>query len=366
MTPDELRTLVSDADIYKMSLGKKALYRAEAIKCGALVFISEKRFYEAVVSGDEANITKYGRLIKTDQYPLGGAPENAHSVWRGGITTFRTLPRNSLVLHWEAGTDHLYWGLTEEIFSLDREEVTHGSQIELVFHRPLAGGWHDSSIGGIPLSNLHPKARDLAVNQATINRVQTDADYFRYLILDGDVSAWEKRNEWKKRAQAAGWHPKDLAAIRAARSNAATRPLVKEITDYFMEEIERMADTAIKTVAYANGQTAVVSVKVKNSDFTKAQLENEIHALLKQQKYCCALSGYKFRENQTNPHLRPSLDRKDSSLGYVAGNLQIVTRAANFFKSASDDKDWELKAAAIERMAIAMQQRRKAADSGQS
>jgi hypothetical protein len=42
----------------------------------------------------------------------------------------------------------------------------------------------------------------------------------------------------------------------------------------------------------------------------------------------------------------------------VPGNLQIVTRAANFFKSASDDADWALKAAAMERMAIAIQQRR--------
>ncbi len=55
-----------------------------------------------------------------------------------------------------------------------------------------------------------------------------------------------------------------------------------------------------------------------------------------------------------------SLDRKDSSKGYEPGNLQVVTRAANFYKSASDDADWALKAAALEQMAIAIQAKRKA------
>ena len=364
MTPAELRPLVNRADIYKMSLGKNARYRAEALEKGVLVFGSEKAFHQAVLSGDEAEIARTGRLIKSDQYPSAGAPENAYSVWRGSIVTFRSLPKNTLIVHWEGDTDYLHWGLTEGTFSLAREEIDEKGQPALVFHRPLAGGWRKSSVGGMPLSNLHPKARDLAVNQATLNRVQTDPDYFRSLILDEDTSAWEARPEWQKKAKATGWYPKDLAAIRAARPDPSAAPLVQETADYFLEEIRRMAGTTMHTVAYANGQTVMAIVKAKDTDFTRPQLEEEIAALLKQQKNCCALSGYEFRPGVANPHLRPSLDRKDSSLGYIAGNLQIVTRAANFFKSASDEKDWALKAAAMERMAIAMQQRRKTAKSG--
>ena len=74
--------------------------------------------------------------------------------------------------------------------------------------------------------------------------------------------------------------------------------------------------------------------------------------------------GYKFEPNAANPHLPPSLDRKDSNLGYVAGSLQIVTRAANFFKSASDEQVWALKATAIERMAFAMRRLRTMTMSG--
>ena len=55
-----------------------------------------------------------------------------------------------------------------------------------------------------------------------------------------------------------------------------------------------------------------------------------------------------------NPHLRPSLDRKASSLGYIPRNLRVATRADNFFKSASDEADQRLKAEAVKRMAVAM------------
>ncbi len=56
---------------------------------------------------------------------------------------------------------------------------------------PLNGGWRQTSVGGVPLSNLRPKARDLSVNQATLNVVQTDPGYFKALITDSDTSAWE-------------------------------------------------------------------------------------------------------------------------------------------------------------------------------
>lgn len=358
MTPAELRLIVASADIYKMSLGKTAIYRKEAVEKGVLVFGSEKVFYEAVISGDEAAIASAGARVKSDNYPRGGANEHAYGIWRGSIVTFQALPQNALIVHWEADADLMHWGLTTGDYSFAREGVSDWGQPDLVFHRPLAGGWRGSSIGGIRLSNLHPKARDVAVNMATINRVQTNADYLRSLILDADTSAWELQPDWQAKAKAVGWRKKDIAAVRARRPDPTAAPLVQETADYFFEEIRRMAGTAVQTAAYANGQTVLTTVKAKDIGFTRVGLEEEIAALLKLQQNRCALSGYAFKPSITNPHLRPSLDRKNSALGYVPGNLQIVTRAANFFKSASDDADWALKAAAMERMAIAIQQRR--------
>lgn len=361
MTPAELRLLVAKAEIYKMSLGKTAVYRKEAVEKGVLVFGSEKAFYEAVISGNETAIASAGARVKSDNYPRGGANEHAYGIWRGSIVTFQSLPRNALIVHWEANADLMHWGLTTGEYTLAREDVSDRGQPDLVFHRPLAGGWRGSSIGGIPLSNLHPKARDIAVNMATLNRVQTDADYLRSLILDLDTTEWEMRPDWEAKAKAVGWRKKDVAALKARRPGPAAVPFVREMADAFFNEISRMAGTALQTAAYANGQTVLTIVKAKEVGFTRLELEEEIAALLKLQQHRCALSGYAFKLPISNPHLRPSLDRKNSSLGYVPGNLQIVTRAANFFKSASDDADWALKADAMERMAIAIQQRRREA-----
>ena len=121
-------------------------------------------------------------------------------------------------------------------------------------------------------------------------------------------------------------------------------------------------DGFLQTAAYANGQTVLTNIKNKELGFTRHELEVEIAALLNNQGKRCALTGYEFKEHPVNIHLRPSLDRKNSNIGYVSGNLKVVTRAANFFKSASDDADWKLKAKAMTSMVIAMQRERKKAE----
>ncbi len=157
MTPAELRLLVAKADIYKMSLGKTAIYRKEAVEKGVLVFGSEKAVYGAVISGDEAAIASAGGRVRSDNYPRGGANEHAYGTWRDSIVTFQALPRNALIVHWEADADLMHWGLTMGDCTLAREDVSDWGQPDLVFHRPLAGGWRGSSIGGVRLSS--PAAR---------------------------------------------------------------------------------------------------------------------------------------------------------------------------------------------------------------
>jgi hypothetical protein len=362
VTPAELPLAVREADVFKMSLGKSARYREEALVNQALIFQSEKRFHEAVLSGSEAEIRRTGRLLRTDNYPQGNGPDNAISIWRRSIETFRTLPRLTIVLHWESDPGYLHWGLTENVFALAREEVGDLGQPGLVFHRPLVGGWRKESIGGVPLSGLHPKARDYAVNMATLNRVQTDPGYFKALILDEDTAEWEGQPDWVTKARKGNWVRKDRTRILAERRRTSITPLVVETADHFQDEIRRMAATAIHTAAYANGQTVLAKVKNKDIGFTREELEEEIAAQLRSSGNRCALTGHVFRPGEPNPHLRPSLDRKDSARGYVPGNLQIVTRAANFYKSASDEADWALKAEALTRMALAMQRARKASE----
>lgn len=357
-TPDELRRLViASGPIYKISLGRAASDRAEAMEKNVLVFRSEKNFYEAIRSDDEAEITRTAQLLKSTKYPAGNPPVSAYRSWRGANKAFQSLRAGTLVLNWGANDNLLYWGLTAGAPELVREDINHWGEQSVVFHRSLVDGWRKTSISGVLFNNLHPVARDLAINRATLSFVQTDPEYFRSLILDRDTSEWVSRPEWQAKAKVDGWRPKSHSLLNEQKK---TPPLVKEAADHFQDEISRMASTAMSTVAYANGQMVLVTVKVKNTDFTQEQLEDEIAALLESQNSCCGLTGFKFRQVEKNPHLLMSLDRKDSSLGYIAGNLQVVTRSANFFKSASDEEDWLQKANAMEHMAIAMQRKRKA------
>ena len=362
MTRGELRALIATTDVYKMSLGRSGRFREEAQEKGVLVFESEARFYEAVTSGDEARIRQIGSLVKADKYLRGEAPDNAIDVWRRSVDTFNALPSRSLVLHWEADHDRLFWGVAIGEPGRVREQVNQFGQKAIVFHRSLEGGWRTTSVGGVPLSNLHPKARDFAINQATLNRVQTDEGYFRALLRDEATADWEASPAWKAKAVEVGWHAKASELILAANHAKALTRQVVEIADHLYAEVERMAATAFHTAAYANGQTIDTVVKEKTIHFaTRRELEGEIIDLLRHQDSRCALTGFDFSRPITNPHLLPSLDRKDSARGYEVGNLQVVTRAANFFKSASDDADWALKAKALTSMAVAMQNKRRAA-----
>jgi hypothetical protein len=360
MRRSELRELIRTADLYKMSLGKSAAYRAEALQSGHLVFQSEVNLFDAVVAGDREGISAAAARVKAENYPKANAPENAWSIWCRSIETFRTLPARTLVLHWEAEFDHLHWGIvSDESFFEDRREDSDYGQLGYIFHRPLIGGWRRTSVNDVPISNLHPKARDLAINMATLNRVQTHTEYFRAVLLDEETSQWYSLPDWQEKAHRAGWHPKRISELRNARRRRLITPQVKEIADHFEAEIKRMADTALKTAEYANGQTVLRVVKEKEIGFAREELEDEIADLLREQGYRCALTDYDFKRPTNNPHLRPSLDRIDSARGYVAGNLQVVTRAANFYKSASDADDWAMKAMALEKMAVAIQRRRR-------
>lgn len=253
--------------------------------------------------------------------------------------------------------DRLQWGLTGDNYELVRTEDNEFGQTGYIFHRPLIGGWQSNSIGGVPLSNMHPEARSLAINQATINLVRTDTDYFRALILDQPTGDWEGRQSWLEEARRAGWHAKPRIELHQSKRRARITADVTDIADQFEADIVRMATTAVTTARNANGQIVLTTVKAKDIEFTREQLEDEIADLLRLQAGACKLTGYKFVKQHPNPHLRPSLDRIDSSRGYVSGNLQVVTRSANFYKSASDAADWKLKEEALLKMARSLKER---------
>lgn len=96
------------------------------------------------------------------------------------------------------------------------------------------------------------------------------------------------------------------------------------------------------TVKNSNGQRVERTVKNKELRMAAAQLEDHIAALLELQDNKCALTGLslQFDGADADPNLRPSVDRIDSNGHYEAGNLQIVCRFINFWKSDTDNDEF--------------------------
>ena len=72
------------------------------------------------------------------------------------------------------------------------------------------------------------------------------------------------------------------------------------------------------------------------------ELEKEIIYLLDKQENRCALTGIEFdySDPPNDIQLKPSLDRIDSEGHYQKGNLQVVCRFINFWKSAQDNSEF--------------------------
>jgi len=97
------------------------------------------------------------------------------------------------------------------------------------------------------------------------------------------------------------------------------------------------------TVRNSNGQSTERTVKNKELKMSPAELERLIESLLDVQDNRCALTGIPFHFSNINAdkNLFPSLDRIDSDGHYEIGNLQVVCRFVNFWKSDSDNEEFK-------------------------
>ncbi|GJD40815.1 hypothetical protein [Methylobacterium bullatum] len=103
-----------------------------------------------------------------------------------------------------------------------------------------------------------------------------------------------------------------------------------------------MANMTMETVRQANGQIVETTRKVKELWMSKTGLQTYIEALLEKQEDKCALTGITFHYvgKGDDKQRRPSLDRKDSDKHYEVGNLQVVCKFINKWKSNARDEEF--------------------------
>ncbi|HEY5301332.1 MAG TPA: hypothetical protein VIJ55_11710 [Acetobacteraceae bacterium] len=121
-------------------------------------------------------------------------------------------------------------------------------------------------------------------------------------------------------------------AFARTRSDAAAGPLERAIAE--------MCDTVERTVANSNAQIVERVIKNKELRMTRDELEKLVASLLEAAGCRCALSGIPFQLSGSDSDLLPSVDRIDSNGHYESGNIQVVCRFLNRWKSDGDNEEF--------------------------
>jgi hypothetical protein len=225
--------------------------------------------------------------------------------------------------------DDLWWSTsldaTPDVELIDDPKPHSGTQQIYVYYKPCSG-WSNRSESGAPLrwGSLHPRAKEFLFTEGTFQQLSPDhAIYAQALIAGRDLSAWHSRSKWN------------------AKAEKAKRGAIKEF-DSREKTIARMAMQAFATAAQS-GDTSIATKKDKDCRFrNQFEMEKHISDLFQSQDGVCALTGIRmlFDDDDADPNLRCSLDRIDSAGHYERGNLQVVCKFANQWKSASDNDNF--------------------------
>ena len=206
-----------------------------------------------------------------------------------------------------------------------------------VAHKP-AEQWSNKSRQGSPLQwpGLHAKARDFLSTESTFQELSDESQYAAYavaLINGVNLVDWHTLPAWREKAERAKREP-------VIHFNAKQRG------------VARMVSTAYDTVAGANGQVVERTLKRKEMRFGhRKDFEAYVAALVDSQDGLCAVTGLRlqFDSDHDDRELLCSLDRIDSDGHYEQGNLQVVCKFVNRWKSDDDDTNFRRLIAIVRR-----------------
>jgi hypothetical protein len=129
---------------------------------------------------------------------------------------------------------------------------------------------------------------------------------------------------------------------RIDQADAPRPPARKAVTsgvvyDARRRSIYEMVANALAAASAGNGQLVERILKNKEVRMSRQDLEAYVEGLIEKQEGLCALTGLplQFRKEHDDDQLLASLDRIDSAGHYEHGNLQVVCRFANKWKSDS-------------------------------
>jgi hypothetical protein len=237
--------------------------------------------------------------------------------------------------------DEIWWTISKPDAAVAELQPAHlpsyPGQMTYVIHKP-AQKWsnRDRRDKRLDWGSLHPRAKEFLFTESTLVRFSEDnAEYVEALVAGGDLSPWHKREIWRQKLEAAKHAP------------------VTIFTPVQMAAF-RMVQTALNTVAGANGQIVDKVMKNKEHHFgSEEEFRAYVEALIHDQEGLCALSGLplEYDSIHQDKEMLASLDRIDSDGHYGPGNLQVVCRFVNRWKSNDSDENFSRLLAIVRRSA---------------
>jgi hypothetical protein len=221
----------------------------------------------------------------------------------------------------------LWWTTSrpgEADLSLEPAPWASATAARIYVRRKPADPWTNTTLDGALLlwARLHAKAREFLFTEGTLQELApANAEYARALVAGRDLRAWHAQPLWGARAAAAGhgavttFGPRERAAAVMAR---------------------RAEETAKASMAPPSLQAP----KRKEFRFASSRdLQQYILARIDEQQGLCAITGLplQFPGSEDDPELLCSLDRIDSDGHYEPGNLQVVCKFVNRWKSSEPD-----------------------------
>lgn len=225
--------------------------------------------------------------------------------------------------------DQLWWTKSlagEPIFERQSEPLPDKRNVVICFK--VCEPWRNATLKGHQLlwRGIHPKAREFLFTEGTLQQLSTEnAEYALALVQDLDLEQWHQK---------AGWRQK----IAESKSQAAPLNPLSALDKSNLS----MIHTAKYTASVSNGQMATKFVKNKDFLLSERDLDLLIRDLIARQDHRCALSGLplQFLGMETDNQMLASLDRIDSNGHYAKGNLQVVCRFINKWKSDMPDPEF--------------------------
>lgn len=287
-----------------------------------MIHAATKPFYDA---GDRARFIDW--CIANRKAASGLTPTRAvASRWYGAMETVE----NSVGDIWiHRAEDKLWWTTSKNDAAQWEEKPSQdpmqNGALTYVCHKPC-DTWSNMNRKGNRLewNALHPKAKHFLFTEGTLQKLSDDNAAYALALLDGDdLSAWESQPIWK-------------ASVERSKRNPGI------IYNPWQKTVWAILETVKNTVKNSNGQLVERTVKNKELRFDEEELKAHIEALRESQEGLCAIAGIplQFVGEAEDSEMIYSLDRKDSDGHYELGNLQLVCRFINRWKSDGDDAEF--------------------------